>query len=74
MKSVRVEPLGGNVLLIRVECDCGETVLLEPAMGQESYHHSIPMSECEEVKKLLCRCGKKYTLKVQESHVYVFSH
>lgn len=78
MKSVRIEqistvaPHGRPLFVIDVVCDCGNNGLVDEATGEASFKHPVSVGGGQD-KVLVCRCGKKYRLHPQETHIHVFS-
>ena len=79
MQSVRIEAvatLGGEGIRplyeVDVVCDCGQNCLVDKSTGEPSFRHRIAPGQGQD-KILICRCGKKYRLHPQRTHIHVSS-
>jgi hypothetical protein len=74
MKSIRIEPIAeGCMLLVDVVCDCGNNGLTDKTSGEVSFKHEIRIG-AEQDKILACRCGKRYHIHSQGTHIHVLNY
>ncbi|MFA6043108.1 MAG: hypothetical protein WCV85_05620 [Patescibacteria group bacterium] len=70
MKSIRIEPVGRDVVLIDIVCDCGNNCLTNEATQEASFKHECPIGIAPETH-LICRCEKKFRVILQGTHIHV---
>ncbi len=71
MKSVRIQPDVGDVLLVDIVCDCGQNGLRNIETSEVSFTHPILMRALVDTKLKCDGCGAQYTLHPQQNHIHV---
>ena len=70
MKSVRIEPSGGEAFFVSVQCDCGGT-LVEKGEELGPVFQVVVYLDGKDVPFSCYDCGKRYLLRPQHNHLHV---
>jgi len=79
MKAIRIEPVikdGQIVLLIDIQCDCGNNGLISSQTGKGEFKQPVIMGKSVPNITLSCKrhgCRKKYVLVSQGNHLHIRS-
>src|SRR3989338_181553 len=75
MKSVRIEPKGGQTFAVDIVCVCGKNCLKNVLTGERSFRHPATIGESRPRSTifLMCDCGLTYSIVAQGSHFHVNS-
>lgn len=73
MKSVRVQPLSNEILLVGIVCDCGLNVLNNETTKERNFKHQIAVGATYNGGGpiFVCDCKKRYQIISQSGHIHI---
>jgi hypothetical protein len=71
MRSIRIHVRQDGVFEIDVVCSCGLNGLENANTKEHSFRHAVQPEQNGEPIILQCKCGNRYRLRPQPTHVHV---
>ncbi len=73
MKSIRIQPISGEMISVDIVCDCGRNGLKNQMTGEVGFHHSLLVGGGHTSLSpiFVCACGRRYEVTSQNDHFHI---